>query len=237
MSAARERGQQTRLHAALVEVGDLFAEFGARELGVVLQLCGDVAHGEVLALARLVVDDALHLEQIDDALEVLFLADGKLDGRGIRLELRAHLLHDAVEVRAHAVHLVHERDARHVIAVSLAPHRLALRLDAAHGAEHAHGTVEDAQRAFDLHREVHVAGGVDDVDRPILPVAGDCGGLNGDATLLLLDHEVRRRVAFVDFTGLVDLAGVEEDALGRRGLARVDVGDDADVAYVCKRAV
>ena len=36
--------------------------------------------------------------------------------------------------------------------------------------------------------------------------------------------------AVVDLADLVGLAGVVEDALGRRGLARVDVGHDADVA-------
>ena len=36
--------------------------------------------------------------------------------------------------------------------------------------------------------------------------------------------------ALVDLADLVGLAGVVEDPLGRRGLARVDVGDDPDVA-------
>jgi len=34
----------------------------------------------------------------------------------------------------------------------------------------------------------------------------------------------------VDLTDLVVLAGVEEDALGRRRLTGIDVGHDADVA-------
>jgi len=33
---------------------------------------------------------------------------------------------------------------------------------------------------------------------------------------------------------IVDLPGVKEHALGERGLARVDVGGDADVAYFCQ---
>jgi hypothetical protein len=31
---------------------------------------------------------------------------------------------------------------------------------------------------------------------------------------------------------LVDLAGVEKDSFGRCRLARVDVGDNADIAYI-----
>jgi hypothetical protein len=34
---------------------------------------------------------------------------------------------------------------------------------------------------------------------------------------------------------LVGLAGVEKDALGRRGLAGIDVGHDADVAVALER--
>src|SRR6476659_6773584 len=48
--------------------------------------------------------------------------------------------------------------------------------------------------------------------------------------LLLLDHPVHGGRAFVDLAHLVGAAGVVEDALGRRGLARVDMGHDPDVA-------
>ncbi len=44
------------------------------------------------------------------------------------------------------------------------------------------------------------------------------------------DHPVHRRGAFVDLADLVVDARVEEDALGRGGLARIDVRHDADVA-------
>jgi hypothetical protein len=82
-----------------------------------------------------------------------------------------------------------------------------------------------------------VAGGVDDVDAVFvegqvhaLPEAG--GGSRGDrdAALLLLLHPVHRGGAVVHFTDLVVHTGVEQDALGRRGLAGVDVRRDADVA-------
>ena len=63
-----------------------------------------------------------------------------------------------------------------------------------------------------------------------LPQAGGGGRRDGDAALLLLDHPVHGGGALVDLTDLVVLAGVVEDPLGRRGLARVDVGHDPDVA-------
>ena len=44
---------------------------------------------------------------------------------------------DVIEVRAHAVHLVDETNARNAILVGLAPHRFRLRLHAGDGVEHA----------------------------------------------------------------------------------------------------
>ena len=96
------------------------------------------------------------------------------------------------------------------------------------------GAIEHAERPLDLGGEVHVAGGVDDVDRDrlpgrVLPVAGDRRGHDGDPTLALLLEVVGRCVPLVDVPHPVDLAGVIEDALGRGGLAGVDVGDDPDI--------
>src|SRR3546814_6808859 len=56
------------------------------------------------------------------------------------------------------------------------------------------------------------------------------GRRDRDAALLLLGHPVHLAGALVGLTDLVGLARVEEDPLGRRRLARVDVGHDADVA-------
>ncbi len=79
----------------------------------------------------------------------------------------------AVELRADAVHLVDEADAGDVVLVGLPPDGLALGLDAFDGREDDDRAVEHAQAAFDLGREVDVAGRVDDVDPAVLPLAGD----------------------------------------------------------------
>ena len=130
-------------------------------------------------------------------------ADRQLDRHGVGAEAVDHGLDRAVEVRADAVHLVDERDARDVVLVGLAPDGLGLRLDAGDGVEHGDRAVEDAQRALDLDGEVDVAGRVDDVDAVVVPVAGRRGGRDGDAALLLLLHPVHRGRALVDLTDLV----------------------------------
>ncbi len=182
-------------------------------------------------LAQLVlVDDRLHVDEVDDPEEVGLGADRQLDRHGVRAEAVDHRLHAAVEVRADAVHLVDVGDARDLVLVGLAPDGLRLGLDAGDGVEQRDGAVEHAQRALDLDGEVDVARRIDDVDPMVGPLAGGRGGGDRDAALLLLLHPVHRGRALVDLTHLVGAAGVVEDPLGRRRLARVDVGHDSDVA-------
>ena len=69
-----------------------------------------------------------------------------------------------------------------------------------------------------------------DVDRVAIPLARCCGRGDGDATFLFLLHPVHDGRAFMDLTHLVGASRVVENPLGRRGLARVDVGHDPDVA-------
>ena len=135
-------------------------------------------------------------------------------------------------VGADAVELVDEGNARHVVLGGLTPNGLGLRLDAGDGVEDGDGTVEDAQAALDLGREVNVARGVDDLDDVVLPEARGSSGGNSNAALLLLNHPVHGGGAIVDLTDLVSLAGVVKDALGSGRLTGVDVSHDADVAKV-----
>ena len=180
---------------------------------------------------------AFIVDQVDDAGEVALDADRQLDRHGVRAEAVDHGLHAAVEVRADAIHLVDVGDARDAVRVGLAPHGLRLRLDAGDGVEHGDGAVEHAQRALHLDGEVDVARRVDDVDAVVLPLRRRRGGRDGDPALLLLLHPVHRGGALVDLAHLVGAAGVVEDPLGRRGLARVDVGHDPDVAGLLKSEV
>ena len=200
-------------------------------LGLGLVRLGNLFQGEAaVGLVGLVALDELHLDQVDDALELAGLADRqRADGRH-DAQLRFHLLDAVEEVGAHTVELVDVGDARHPMLVGLIPHRLALHLDAADGAEDADGAVEDAQRALDLGGEIDVAGRVDQVDAHVAPVHRDGGTVDGDALGLLQGVEVRGGVALIDIAGLVLAAAEIEDALRGGGFARVHVCDDADVA-------
>ena len=68
------------------------------------------------------------------------------------------------KIRAGAVHLVDERDARDLVFGRLPPDGFGLRLHAGHAAEHRDRAVEHAHGALHLGGEIHVAGRVNDVD-------------------------------------------------------------------------
>ena len=176
------------------------------------------------------VRDRLHLHEVDDAAVVLLLPDRDLDRHGRRAEPVDHRLNGLEEVGAGAVHLVDERDPRHLVLVGLAPNRLGLRLHAGDRVEDGNRAVEDAQAALDLHRKVHVPGRIDNVDAIVAPLRRRRRRRDRDAALLLLRHPVHRRGALVHLAHLVGSAGVVEDPLRRRGLAGVDVRHDPDVA-------
>src|SRR2546422_270339 len=199
-------------------------------------------HSVLVHRGRQVIDDgiqqrlhALLADQVDDTLEAVLSPDRQLNGYGIRAETLADHADGAEEVRPRAVHLVDVEDAGDAIAVRLPPDRLRLRLDALNRAHHDDRAVQDAQRSFHLDGKVDVAGRIDDVDAMVAPDAGGGGGGDGDAPLAFLHHPVHRRRAFVHLADPVHPSRVEQDALGRRRLARVDVGDDADVPNFVER--
>ena len=181
------------------------------------------AHGLVLP------DDRLHVDQIDDAFELVFLADGNLNRDGLGIEALADGIDGMLEIRTHLVHLVDEANSRDAVLVGLTPDCFRLRLHAVHRVKHRDRAVEHAQRALDFGREIHVAGRINNVDANVAPGAGGRGGRDGDAALLLLLHPVHGGSAFVHLSDAVRPSRIKQDALGRSGLAGIDVGHDADV--------
>ena len=178
-------------------------------------------------------EDSLHLDEVNDTLEVLLSTDRNLDDDRIGAQDVLHLLYSLEEVGTRAVHLVHITDTRHVVLVSLAPHGLRLRLNAVGSRVSGDGAVEHTERALHLSGKVHVSRSVDKVDLVCLPVpvpvTSSGGRGDGDTTLLLLHHPVHGGSAIVHLTNLVGLSCVEQDTLRCRCLTGVNVGHDADV--------
>ena len=99
--------------------------------------------------------------------------------------------------------------------------------------EHAHTAVQHFQGAVHLNGEVHVTGGVNNIELMLFPETGGCSRLNRNPTLLLLLHEVRGSGTLMDLTDFVDFSGELQDPFGSGGFTRVDVGKDTDVAVAC----
>src|SRR5262249_15479350 len=91
---------------------------------------------------------------------------------------------------------------------------------------------ENPQAALDLGREIDVAGRVNEGDARVVPLQRDGGAVDGDSLGLFERIEVGGGVAFIDIACLVLRTAEVEDTLGGRGLARIHVSDDADVANV-----
>ena len=145
------------------------------------------------------------------------------------------LVNHRKKVRAGAVHLVYEADARDIVFGGLVPDCLGLRFHAADRAEEPDCAVQDAQRALDLHSEVHVAGSVDDVDHVLVPDAGRGCALDGDAALTLLRHEIHRCRAIVRLTQLVSAPCIIENTLRAGRFSRIDMRHNTNVADFVQR--
>ena len=225
------------LHESVVLLGGgldhLLAPFGGL-LGV---LFGDVLLDNGLTEALHIEVESLHLDEVDNTLERLGRADRDNHRNGVGLELSAHLLHNAVEVGADAVHLVDERDLRHFILLGLTPNLFGLGLNAADRAVKSDRAVENAQRALHFGRKVNVSGSIDERESVVTPRNARSGGLNRNAALLLLNHKVHRSGAVMYFAELIVLARIVKNTFGRRRLAAVDVGHDAEVTHSLERDV
>ena len=159
-----------------------------------------------------------------------------MDRQGVGFQLVLNLVHDGVEVRSRAVHLVDVADACHVVLVGLAPDGLRLSLHASDGAEYGYSSIQYSQRTFDFDSEINMSRCVDDVDFVILRVIlpHHCGGRagDGDSAFLLLHHPVHRGRPLVHLADFVAFPGVIQNPFRGGGLAGVNMGHDADIAYL-----
>ena len=130
------------IHQLLVLLGDVLDELVVILLRQLGHIVGNIHDGDVRA-EIVVVNVSLHLNEVDQALEVLLSADGELDRNGVTFESVFHHFDDAVEIRAHDVHFINIDHAGNLVVVSLSPDCLGLRFYAALGAEDRDRAVED----------------------------------------------------------------------------------------------
>ena len=221
-------------------------------LSLFLQLGGNLRHLDGGAqLVGGVVHDGLLVHHVNLTGESVLRTDGDKHGGSIGAELSADVGQHILEVGTDTVHLVHEAQTGHVVLGGLAPHRLRLGLHTGNTAEHHDSAVEHAQGALHLCGEVHVPGGINNVELEVLvledlvaalsgelfPVGRNGGGGNGNTALLFLLHPVGGGRAIVRLTELMDHAGVEQDTFRKRGFATVNVSGNTEVTVALQRGL
>ncbi|SAJ32569.1 Uncharacterised protein [Enterobacter cloacae] len=211
--------------------------FFSPRLGGTQQIVRHWRIAERHALRRIIPKNSAHPDEIHHAGEVFFCPHGDHNRDRIGFQPLLHHPHHAEEIRTRAVHFIDERQTRNVIFIRLTPDGLRLRLHATDGVIDHHRTVEHTHGTFHLNGEIHVPGGVDNIDAVRFKASVHTGPetayrrrRNGDPALLLLRHPVGGCRAIVYFTQLVAHPGVKQDALSSGCFARIDMRGDTDVA-------
>ena len=176
-------------------------------------------------------------------------ADRDLHANSLRREPIEDARVGTLEGCSRAIELVDEADTRHLSLVGITPVGLGLRLHARDTVEDDDSTVKHAHRALHFSSEIDMSRRVDNIETEFLrrillvllarlrPETGDSGGGDGDAAFALLFHPVGGRLALMHLADLVLRTRIEKDALAGGRLPRVNVRDDAEIAYFLERIV
>ena len=177
----------------------------------------------------ILVDDSFHLNQVDNALEVVLSTDWQLNSNCIGLKTLMHHIDYIEEICTSNVHLIYISHSWYTVFLSLTPYGFSLRLNATASSKNCYSTVQYTQRTLYLHSEVNMARGINDIDTMVLPVTSSSSGSDGNTTLLLLLHPVHGSCAFMNLTNLMVDTCVEEDTLSSGCLTGIDVSHDTDI--------
>mmetsp|Transcript_9000 Transcript_9000/g.25070 ORF Transcript_9000/g.25070 Transcript_9000/m.25070 type:complete len:376 (-) Transcript_9000:15-1142(-) len=226
---------QINLRKLVVEVSKHLQQFRPQLRHALAECRWNVVDAAGESLVALEVH-SLPRDHIAHAYEAVLLANGQLDRLYSEAELLADLAEHQERVGTVPVKLVDKNDPRDLVALHLPVHGDGLALHAANPAADQDRAVQDAQGSLHFDGEIHVAWRVDEVQVVIGPLRGPpavsrCRGY-GDALLPLELHAVHLGPHAVLAPHLVDrfdATCVEEDPLGERRLATVDVCGDAEI--------
>ncbi len=219
------------LHQGVVVFGDQFDQrFVAGTRGL-RPSGGNVALAALPVAARRAGIGAL-LDEIDDALKILFLSPGQLREANAAAEAFLQGGEGAFAVGAIAVHAVDHEDRRQVAAGGEAPDLLRLHFHAGYGVHHDHHRFDGGHRQLGFVNENVVAGRVEEVDLMLLPLGKGRRGGDAEAPRDLFLVEVGRSRAFFDSAQPRRRAGGKERARNKSGFPASAVADDGEIAQL-----
>ena len=102
----------------------------------------------------LISSPGFHLEQIDDTLKMIFLADWDLDHDSILAKLRSDLFNGILKVRSEDIHLIDKCHSRNIVLVRLPPYILGLRFHTALRVKDSDRAVQNSQRPLNFNCEI-----------------------------------------------------------------------------------
>jgi hypothetical protein len=202
---------EVALHERFVGLDDRVDELLAVVRGLGSDLVRDLDRISLLpAFGR---EIGLHVKEVDDALEVVLMADRDVDRDAAVGELGAKLLENRQEVRALAVGHVHEHEAREAELLAAGPEPVRLHFDAVDAVQDEERSLDHAQRRERVRLEARIAWRVDEIDLPVLPFDVAERGGQGHLALLLVLVPVGDRRALLDRAEPVRGASLKEECL------------------------
>ena len=205
LGVGQRAGFEELLHQLLVVLGDHLDERLARRVDRRGHVGRHRRFAEPAACIGL-EDERLLRDEIDDALEVLLLANRQLDRDHRAIARFAERLKRSIEARALAIEAVQHDQARQPELLRSVPHFFGLHHDAGNGVDDDQRRVCDLQRRARVGEEVAHPGRVDEIDLLLVPLGvGEAGGERVLAGYFLF-VEVGDRRAFIDLAEAIDYA-------------------------------
>ena len=193
---------------------------------------GDVDRRAKLPLGLALVEQQVAAIDVVHAAERVGAADRPVHRRRGDAERPLEIVEQLQRIARRAIELVDEGENRQAMAAADLEQLARLLLDAVRRVDHHHDAVGCDQRAIRILAEVLVAGRVDERHAPSVELELERRGRDRDAALLLERHPVGRgvapRLAAAHGAGELDRAGIQQQLLGERRLARVGMRNDSE---------
>ncbi len=215
-------------HQILVAFGGFFHQFGVQVLGLAFEVGRNLALFErAVVILEL---EHLHLQDVDDAVEVHTRVDRELDHDRLAAECLVQAVEGVVPVGFLRVELVDGQNHRFLVLLGVAAVDLGAHLDALSGVDQhdsrfAHIEAQDG--ALD---EVVGARSVDHIDLVVFILGIERRGIDGTLENLFDFRVVRNGVLAFDGTAAIDHFALEEHGFGQSGLAGTRASKQDDVS-------
>ena len=114
-------GLEVSLHQLVVELCNLLEKVLSVLLSLIQHIGRDLFYTHILAHI-IVINVCIHLNEVDDSLEISLSADRELNRNSVALESVVHHLNNIVEVCAHDIHLVDISHSGYMVFICLTPY-------------------------------------------------------------------------------------------------------------------